>query len=103
MTDRSVEGCTLTVVGELAPYATVEPATLLLYPESEGSATVTITLPRDAGIEAGEVPFGVVVEPQEHPADTAVPDAVARRQAQAGPDPDADTGSGQLAPRSRAE
>lgn len=76
-----VEAYTLTPVGDLAGYAVIEPATLSLYPDAEGTATITITVPREAVIEAGDVAFGVLVQPQEHPADTAVPEAVAHVQA----------------------
>jgi hypothetical protein len=37
-------------------------------------------VPQEAVIEAGDVPFGVLVEPKEHPADTAVPEATAHVQ-----------------------
>lgn len=76
-----VEAYTLTPVGDLAGYAVIEPATLSLYPDAEGTATITITVPREAVVEAGDVAFGVLVQPQEHPADTAVPEAVAHVQA----------------------
>lgn len=71
-----VEAYTLTPVGDLAAYAVIEPAVLSLYPDAEGSATVTITVPQEAVVQAGDVPFGVLVEPKEHPADTAVPEAL---------------------------
>ncbi|WP_344146261.1 hypothetical protein [Kribbella yunnanensis] len=71
-----VEAYTLTPVGDLAAYAVIEPAVLSLYPDAEGSATVTITVPQEAVVQAGDVPFGVLVEPKEHPADTAVPEAM---------------------------
>ncbi|MEV6416007.1 hypothetical protein [Kribbella sp. NPDC051718] len=76
-----VEAYTLTPVGDLAGYAVIEPATLSLYPDAEGTATITITVPREAVVEAGDVAFGVLVQPHEHPADTAVPEAVAHVQA----------------------
>jgi hypothetical protein len=75
-----VEAYTLTPVGDLAAYTVIEPATLSLYPEAEGTATITITVPQEAVIEAGDVPFGVLVEPKEHPTDTAVPEATAHVQ-----------------------
>jgi hypothetical protein len=75
-----VEAYTLTPVGDLAAYMVIEPATLSLYPGADGTATVTITLPSEAVVEAGDVPFGVLVEPSEHPADTAVPEATGRVQ-----------------------
>ncbi|MFI5733414.1 hypothetical protein ACIA49_25090 [Kribbella sp. NPDC051587] len=75
-----VEAYTLTPVGDLAAYAVIEPAVLSLYPDAEGSATVTITVPQEAVVQAGDVPFGVLVEPKEHPADTAVPEAMVHLQ-----------------------
>jgi hypothetical protein len=75
-----VEAYTLTAVGDLAAFTVIEPATLSLYPEAEGTATITITVPQEAVIEAGDVPFAVLVEPKEHPADTAVPEATAHVQ-----------------------
>jgi hypothetical protein len=75
-----VEAYSLSPVGDLAAYAVIEPATLSLYPDAEGTATVTINLPQEAVVQAGDVPFGVLVEPKEHPADTAVPEALVHVQ-----------------------
>lgn len=75
-----VEAYSLRVVGELGAYATVEPATLSLYPETEATAVVTIDVPRGAPLAAGDVPFAVVVEPQEHPNDVVVPEGMAHVQ-----------------------
>lgn len=75
-----VEAYSLRVVGELGAYATVEPATLSLYPETEATAVVTIEVPRGAPLAAGDVPFAVVVEPQEHPNDVVVPEGMAHVQ-----------------------
>jgi hypothetical protein len=75
-----VEAYSLRVVGELAPYALVEPSTLSLYPETEATAVVTVEVPRGAPLAAGDVPFAVVVEPQEHPNDVVVPEAMAHVQ-----------------------
>ncbi|WP_405059069.1 hypothetical protein OG474_40975 [Kribbella sp. NBC_01505] len=70
-----VESYTLTVGGDLAPYSTIEPATLSLYPGTEDSATVLITLPEDTAIAAGEVPLAVVVQSTET-GEVVVPEAV---------------------------
>lgn len=75
-----VETYTLSIVGELEPYASVEPGTLSLYPGSEGSATVTILVPADANLPAGDLPFGVLVTPTAEPGETEVPEAVAHLQ-----------------------
>ncbi|TCO50567.1 hypothetical protein EV646_102641 [Kribbella antiqua] len=75
-----MEAYSLTPVGDLAAYAVIEPATLSLYPDAEGTASVTITVPQEAVVQAGDVPFGVLVEPKEHPADTAVPEALVHVQ-----------------------
>lgn len=87
-----VESYNLRVTGDLATFASVEPSTLSLYPDAEGSATLTFDLPVDAPVEAGDVPFAVVVEPREHPGDVAVPEGTVTVQAR-------DALTGELTPR----
>ncbi|GAA5024711.1 hypothetical protein [Actinopolymorpha pittospori] len=87
-----VESYNLRVTGDLATFASVEPPTLSLYPDAEGSATLTFDLPVDAPVEAGDIPFAVVVEPHEHPGDVAVPEGTVTVQAR-------DALTGELTPR----
>ncbi|WP_432947709.1 hypothetical protein ACQPXM_11660 [Kribbella sp. CA-253562] len=72
----TVESYVIGVTGDLAAYSTVEPAEISLYPGSEGAVTVAIELPADAPVRAGEIPFGVVVEPQEDPSGVTVPEGL---------------------------
>jgi hypothetical protein len=71
-----VESYSIRVTGGLAPYAEVDRSTLSLYPDTEGAAVITFALPLGAPVDAGDVPFAVVVEPHENPADVAVPEGV---------------------------
>ncbi|MFI6699431.1 ricin-type beta-trefoil lectin domain protein [Streptomyces sp. NPDC050509] len=59
-------------VGDLAPYATVEPATLRLYPGTTGTVAITFAPPRTPDSAAGPHPYGVQVVPTEHPDATTV-------------------------------
>ncbi|MFD5748578.1 RICIN domain-containing protein [Streptomyces sp. NPDC127033] len=59
-------------VGDLAPYAIVEPPTLRLYPGTTGTVTVTFAPPRTPDSTAGPHPYGVQVVPTEHPEATTV-------------------------------
>lgn len=61
---------TLEVLGALARYARVEPATLNLYPGTEGSATVTVLVPRGAEVGSGDFPTAVKVTPTEFPGES---------------------------------
>ena len=71
-----VEGYRLEVVGPPAPWTTVEPASVSLFPGSSTTATVSFHPPRSAGVPAGELQFGVVVTPTEHPDEAVVPEGV---------------------------
>ncbi len=71
-----VESYSIRVTGVLAPFASVDRSTVSLYPDTEGEAVITFTLPVGAPVDAGDVPFAVVVEPHENPADVAVPEGV---------------------------
>ncbi len=66
-----VEAYEFEVVGECAPWTSVEPARLSLYPGTSEEVTVVLRPPRSAAVRAGEVPLGVRVLPAERP-DTAV-------------------------------
>ncbi|MEZ0094399.1 hypothetical protein ABH925_005596 [Streptacidiphilus sp. EB129] len=61
-------------VGELAPYTTVEPPTLRLYPGTTGSVQLTFAPPRTPDATAGPNPYAVQIIPTEHPGATTVPE-----------------------------
>lgn len=69
-----VEAYELAVVGDAAPWASVEPATITLYPGTETAATVIFTPPRSPLVPAGERPFAVRVIPSEQPEDAVAPE-----------------------------
>ncbi|MEV6167963.1 hydrolytic protein [Streptomyces sp. NPDC051954] len=62
-----VEAYNLEVVGDCAPWTTVEPARVSLYPGTSETVTVRLSPPRSPDIRAGEMPLGVRVLPTEHP------------------------------------
>ncbi|MFE3521830.1 hydrolase [Streptomyces sp. NPDC059161] len=66
-TGDTVEEYGLSVVGTPAGWARVEPDTLRLYPGSEGTAEISFAPPRSPDALAGPAPYGVRVEPREHP------------------------------------
>ncbi|MEY9845451.1 hypothetical protein ABH940_002529 [Streptacidiphilus sp. BW17] len=61
-------------VGDVAAYATVEPATLRLYPGTTGSVEIRFAPPRSPDATAGPNPYGIQVVPTEHPEATTVPE-----------------------------
>lgn len=67
-----VEAYEFEVVGECAPWTSVEPARLSLYPGTSEQVTVLLRPPRSAEVRAGEIPLGVRVLPAERPESTAV-------------------------------
>ena len=71
-----VEGYQIEVVGPPAAWSTVEPATVSLYPGSSTTATVSFHPPRSSTVPAGELKFGVIVTPTEHPDEAVVPEGV---------------------------
>ncbi|MFI6683096.1 hydrolase [Streptomyces sp. NPDC050485] len=66
-TGDTVEEYRLSVVGTPAGWARVEPDTLRLYPGSEGTAEISFAPPRSPDALAGPAPYGIRVEPREHP------------------------------------
>ncbi|MFJ8311811.1 MULTISPECIES: hydrolase [unclassified Streptomyces] len=66
-TGDTVEEYRLSVVGTPSGWARVEPDTLRLYPGSEGTAEISFAPPRSSDALAGPAPYGVRVEPREHP------------------------------------
>ncbi len=61
-------------VGDLAPWTTVEPRTLRLYPGTTGTVELTFAPPRTPDATAGPNPYAVRVTPTEHPDAVVVPE-----------------------------
>ncbi|MEZ0094229.1 hydrolase [Streptacidiphilus sp. EB129] len=61
-------------VGDIAPYMTVEPPTLRLYPGTTGTVQLTFAPPRTPDAVAGPNPYAVQIIPTEHPEATTVPE-----------------------------
>ena len=61
-------------VGEIAPYVTVEPPTIRLYPGTTGTVQLTFAPPRTPDATAGPNPYAVQIIPTEHPEATTVPE-----------------------------
>lgn len=62
-----VDEFTLEVLGGAAEWAVIEPPTLSLFPDDDGLAVVTFTVPRTMGVRSGDVPFAVHVRSREDP------------------------------------
>ncbi|MBR7676315.1 COG1470 family protein [Streptomyces daliensis] len=69
-----VEAYTFEVVGDCAPWSTVEPARVSLYPGTSETVTIRLAPPRSSDVRAGEVPLGVRVLPAERPEAVRVPE-----------------------------
>jgi hypothetical protein len=63
-----------TPVGDIAPYITVEPPTIRLYPGTTGTVQLTFAPPRTPDATAGPNPYAVQIVPTEHPEATTVPE-----------------------------
>ncbi|MFF4400590.1 hydrolase [Streptomyces sp. NPDC001480] len=61
-------------VGPVAPWTTVEPQTLRLYPGTTGTVELTFAPPRTPDATAGPNPYAVRITPTEHPEATTVPE-----------------------------
>ncbi|MEU2583919.1 hydrolase [Streptomyces avermitilis] len=61
-------------VGDVAPWTTVEPQTLRLYPGTTGTVELTFAPPRSPDAAAGPNPYAVRITPTEHPEATTVPE-----------------------------
>ncbi|MEV0205057.1 ricin-type beta-trefoil lectin domain protein [Streptomyces sp. NPDC050788] len=61
-------------VGSIAPWTTVEPQTLRLYPGTTGTVDLTFAPPRTPDAVAGPNPYAVRITPTEHPEATTVPE-----------------------------
>ncbi|MFB6438848.1 hydrogenase expression protein [Streptomyces sp. NPDC056411] len=66
-TGDTVEEYRLRPAGTTAGWTRVEPDVLRLYPGAEGTAQVEFAPPRTPDAVAGPTPFGIRVEPAEHP------------------------------------
>jgi hypothetical protein len=64
-TGRIVDEFSLVPVGEFAPWMTVEPASLPLFPDASGEVRVTFQPPRASTPAAGSYPFAVRVRSRE--------------------------------------
>lgn len=61
-------------VGAIAPWTTVEPQTLRLYPGTTGTVDLTFAPPRTSDATAGPNPYAVRIVPTEHPEAVTVPE-----------------------------
>ncbi|SCE16871.1 hydrophobic W protein [Streptomyces sp. DvalAA-14] len=61
-------------VGDVAPYVTVEPPTIRLYPGTTGTVQLTFAPPRTPDATAGPNRYAVQIIPTEHPEATTVPE-----------------------------
>ncbi|MEU4984630.1 hydrolase [Streptomyces sp. NPDC021969] len=61
-------------VGDVAPWTTVEPQTLRLYPGTTGTVELTFAPPRTSDAVAGPNPYAVRITPTEHPDAVTVPE-----------------------------
>ncbi|MFF1923876.1 hydrolytic protein [Streptomyces sp. NPDC058221] len=69
-----VEAYSLEVVGDCAPWATVEPPRVSLYPGTSETVTIRLEPPRSPETRPGDTPLGVRVLPAEHPESVRVPE-----------------------------
>ncbi len=69
-----VEAYTFEPVGPCAPWTTVEPDRLSLYPGTAETVVVHLRPPRSAEVRAGETPLGIRVLPVERPDLVTVPE-----------------------------
>ncbi len=61
-------------VGPVAPWTSVEPRSLRLYPGTTGTVELTFAPPRSSDAVAGPNPYAVRITPTEHPEATTVPE-----------------------------
>jgi hypothetical protein len=71
-----VDELSLEVLGDAAGWATIEPASIRLFPGADAVAHVTFRPPRTPEIHAGSIPFGVLVSSKESPDATVVEEGV---------------------------
>lgn len=75
-TGQVVDEFSLQVLGDSAPWSTVAPPTMRLFPGQEEVATVTFRPPRAAQVAAGPIPFAVRVQSREDPQGSVVEEGV---------------------------
>ncbi|MGW0857995.1 COG1470 family protein, partial [Streptomyces sp. NPDC002690] len=61
-------------VGDIAPWTTVDPPTLRLFPGTTGTVELTFAPPRTPDATAGPNPYAIRITPTEHPEATTVPE-----------------------------
>src|SRR5436305_3368958 len=71
-TGRIVDELTLEVLGDAAPYATIEPAVVPLFPAARADVPVTFRPPRATLPLAGAVPYAIRVRSRGDPAFSVV-------------------------------
>jgi hypothetical protein len=62
----------LEVLGSAAEWAVIDPPSLSLFPDDDGTAVVTFNVPRDMGVRSGDVPFAVQLRSREDQEGTIV-------------------------------
>lgn len=67
-----VDEFTVVVLGDGAPWASVDPPTVSLFPAAESSARITFRPPRSSSTPAGRMGFGIMIRSREHPDDSTV-------------------------------
>jgi len=71
-TGQVVDQFSLEVLSDVRSWATVEPATLSLFPGAEGVSRIRFRPPRSSAIQAGSTPFAVRVQSREDPEGSVV-------------------------------
>jgi len=67
-TGQVVDQFAFKILGDGAPWISVEPPFLSLFPGAEGVVTITFRPPKSAEIPSGPLPFGIRVDSKEDPA-----------------------------------
>ena len=62
----------LDVLGTAAEWAVIDPPSLSLFPDDDGTAVVTFNVPRDMGVRSGDVPFAIQLRSREDQEGTIV-------------------------------
>lgn len=75
-TGSVVDEFTLDVVGDAAPWATVDPPTISLFPGAEGTARAVFRPPRTATTPSGRITFGLRARSREDPAGSATEEGI---------------------------
>jgi hypothetical protein len=73
---KVVDQFSLRVLGDAQGWAVVDPPVLSLFPGAEEKARVTFRPPRSFHVPAGPMPFGVRVDSQQDPANSATEEGV---------------------------